>query len=216
MAGENNALLIDENNDIYYGNLALLKRRQNAWSSAHPASGRIKVAGAFIAAAAIAVMCLPLKLWPGNNNALLAFIALALLILYFAGKSFNRLTKAPFEKIHSARFETSDEGIWYSYQYGMKIYNYFIADEDIETFVVDEKYWIVYFEGPGQAEVIDKKGKRDLGTVDKMYCLIPFDEFDLDDLTAPYGDAVTRADGTMRDRFCAEKEPVPQILMMKE
>lgn len=210
-----NLYVINEDNDIYNGNLMLLKKRQSSWAESHPKGKFLKYMSLVAVLIGIGVMMLPVKYAPGREPVLWLVIGVVLVLLFIMGISINKITRPPFEKIHNARFEASDNGLYYAYQYGMKIYNYYIADNNIKKMIFDEKNWVLYLEGEGEVEVIDKTGMRNLGKIDKMYCLVPVDEFDMDDLLEPYGDMVTRDNDSIRRQFVQEKGTLPQLEAMK-
>lgn len=215
MANRNNDLyIISEDNDIYNGNLMLLKKRQSAWAEAHPKGKILKYMSLVAVIIGIGIMFLPIKYAPGREPVLWLVIGIVLAVLFVFGISINKITRPPFEKIHNARFEASDKGLYYAYQYGMKVYNYYIADKDIHKMILDQKSWVLYIEGVGEVEVLDKKGKRDLGEIERMYCLIPIDEFDVDDLLEPYGEMVSREDGSIRQQYARERGVTPQLRVM--
>lgn len=209
-----NLYVINEDNDIYYGNLLLLKKRQNVWADSHPKGKILKYLLLVVVAIGIGIMFLPLKYAPGREPVLWLVIGIVLLVICAFGIYINKTTRPPFEKIHNARFEASDKGLYYAYQYGMKIYNYFIEDTAIKKMVYDDKSWTLYIEGTAEVEVIDKKRIWQLGEIDRMYCLIPVDGYDMDDLLEPYGDLVERNPGSLRRKFVNEKGSIPQLEVM--
>ena len=94
----------------------------------------------------------------------------------------------------------------------MNEFFYEIKDKNIKEWVVDEEAWCFYFGGKAEISRNTKEGFEKMAEVKGFYMLIPFDEFEVDDIIAPYGDLVTRADGTLRRRFISEGVKAPCIL----
>lgn len=196
-----NQYVPNPNHDIYNGNLLMLKRRVTAWGDGHPRARILRVLIIIGLILGLGLMILPTILWPGNEQILWAFIAVVLGYLYALGKYNNALTRAPFEKLHNARFEASDKGLYYIYQYGMKLFTYYIEDSNIQSIIVDRSFWVMKLIGTANIEVTTRRGTEPYGQVDTQYLMIPFDGYDLDDLLAPYGDLVKESQGTLRLDF---------------
>lgn len=208
-------------NDIYYGDLMLLKKRVSEWSELHPKSRIIK----FLKLATV-VICFgmifgayfydPVAASKSGLSLFTVTIAVAFIIMILVGRKINSTLQPPFRKLYNARFEASDEGIICYFQQQMAEYRYFIKDKNIKEWVVDKLAHCMYIEGNANFSMTTKEGSQNLGTVDAFYMLIPFDDFDLADLIEPYGDLVQIQEGTLRARFETENTALPCIIREKK
>lgn len=203
-------------NDIYFGDLMLVKKRVTAWSEKHP-RGNINLIGKVI----IAILCLGAIVTayhfdPNGSTQRLSPLTITIffsfVIAIFAARGINKLTQPPFAKLYNVRFEASTRSIICYYQQGMTEFLYEIKDKNIKEWIVDEDAWCFYFKGKGEISRNTKQGFERMSDVREFYMIIPFDEFEVDDLIAPYGDLVTRADGTLRKKVVDEKVTTPCIV----
>ena len=207
---------IDYENDIYYGDLMLIKRRVNEWAEKHPRGYMNKYGKILLSLAALAAIIGAYMIDPtGSTSALSPLtitIFVAFLLVIIGARALNKMTQPPFAKLYNVRFEATSKSIICYYQQGMNEFFYEIKDKNIKEWVVDEEAWCFYFGGKAEVRRNTKEGFEKMAEVKGFYMLIPFDEFEVDDIIAPYGDIVTRADGTLRRRFISEGVKAPCIL----
>lgn len=207
-------------NDLYYGDLILLKKRVSEWQEAHP-KGRInkpvKLAAIVVGLALIlgAYYIDPEAASKSGISVFTMTILVVLLAMIFLSRKLNAMMQPPFAKLYNARFEASDDGIICYYQQKMSEYHYFIKDKNIKKWIIDSDVNCMYIEGKASLSTTTKDGENPLGSIDAFYMLIPFDQFDLDDLVAPYGDLVEYRNGTLREQFMQEKTDLPIIIKEK-
>ena len=199
---------IEYDNDIYYGDLLLIKKRVNEWAESHPRGAWNKYGKIVLGVACLAAIIGAYYLDPNASTKRLSTLTVTMLVAFtlciIGARQLNVMTQPPFGKLFNIRFEASTKSIICFYQQGMTEYMYEIKDNNIREWVVDEKSWCFYFGGKGELSRNTKEGFERMGTVKGFYMLIPFDEFEVDDIIAPYGDLVTRANGTLRERFLKE------------
>ena len=129
----------------------------------------------------------------------------AALIIFIAGRQRNSISNPPFKGLLNVRYEMSDEGIYYIYQEKLTVYTFFIADDDIEEIVYDDEFQVLHIVGKGKISAQTRKGVTEPTPVDDYYCLLPYDEFDIDDILNPYGEIVKRVHGDLRRDFRKSK-----------
>ena len=104
---------------------------------------------------------------------------------------------------YSARIEAAPKGLYYIYQQGMMMITYYIKDKDLKEIIRDDEVNCLYFKGKGMLEVKTPKEIRQ-HSINGIYALIGFDEYDLDDLLEPYGELVRVQPGTLRRKYLEE------------
>lgn len=197
---------MDENNrDIYYANLTLVKLLSTKWAGDHPRRKtvmRVQTITMIAGLAMMGAMLYYVQSLPKEKQWVLHLsIWAAALVIYLAVRYRNKVCKPPFLRLLNARFEMSDEGIYYIYQEGLTVKTYYIADEAIEEMVYDETYHVLYLRGTATLTPENRKGVGEAEEVGEMYCLLPFDEYDADDLLAPYEERLARVNGALRARY---------------
>ena len=203
-------------NDLYYGDLVLLKRRVTEWQNAHPKGKIAKPLKAFVVIAGFAIIIGAYFIDPeaaqagGVSVFTMTMLAVFILMIIFARKM-SAILQPPFAKLYNARFEASDDGIICFFQQKMAEYQYYIKDKNIKEWIIDDDVHCMYIKGDADFSQTTKEGSERLGTVEAFYMLIPFDEYDLDDLIAPYGDLVQFKNGTLRQQFAGEHIDIPII-----
>lgn len=204
-------------NDIYFGDLMLVKKRVTAWSEKHPNGNINKIGKAIIAILCLGAIIIAYRFDPNGSTERLSPLTITIffsfVIAIFAARGINKLTQPPFAKLYNVRFEASTRSIICYYQQGMTEFLYEIKDKNIKEWIVDEDSWCFYFKGKAELSRNTKQGfERMDGSIQEFYMIIPFDEYDVDDLIAPYGDLVTRADGTLRKKAVDDKVKHPCVL----
>lgn len=209
MSTQNNKeLYVDHNNDRYLGDLNLLNKRKNEWYTMHPKFkmyrmitfivffiGCIGIYKAFMmtqgAQSTKEILPLHISIW---------ITGIAVILVNRFGK---KVYEKPFGSIHSARIEAAPKGLYYIYQQGMMMVTYYIKDKDLREIIRDDEANCLYFQGKGMLEVKTRKGTMQ-HSINGMYALVGFDEYDLDDLLEPYGELVKVAPGTLRKKYLEE------------
>lgn len=128
-------------------------------------------------------------------------IWVAALIVFVAGRQRNSICNPPFKGLLNVRYEMSDEGIYYIYQEKLTVYTFFIADDDIEEIIYDDEFQVLHIVGKGEVSAETRKGVTKPTSATDYYCLLPYDEFDIDDILNPYGEIVKRVHGDLRRDF---------------
>lgn len=209
MSTQNNKeLYVDRNNDKYLGDLNLLNKRKNEWYTMHPKFkmyrmitfivffiGCFGIYKAFMmtrdAKTTMEILPLHVSIW---------ITGIAVILANRFGK---KVYEKPFGSIHSARIEAAPKGLYYIYQQGMMMVTYYIKDKDLREIIRDDEANCLYFQGKGMLEVKTRKGVMQ-HSINGMYALVGFDEYDLDDLLEPYGELVKVAPGTLRKKYLEE------------
>lgn len=191
--------------DIYYCQLPFVKMLTNRWAEAHPKRKQERnliVLASFIG---LAIILGTFYFITTNKDAkqwlLHISIWLAALIIFVAARHRNNESIPPFQGVVNVRYEMSDEGIYYIFQKKLTVYTFFVADNDIEEMVYDEKFQVLYLKGSGRMTTQSRSGISNPEAVSNQYCLMPYDKFDIDDILAPYGDKVKRVNGDLRLKF---------------
>ncbi|MBQ0004856.1 MAG: hypothetical protein KBS68_03215 [Clostridiales bacterium] len=203
-------------NDIYYGDLMLLKRRVNEWAASHPKNKlfqltKIGVLLAGFGAMILAYMVNPAAAQEQRVSLFTCTIFFAFVAMITVARKITSTLQPPFNKLYNVRFEASDEGILCYYQQKMVEYNYYIKDKNIKEWIIDSDVNCMYIRGKAELTKATKEGPERVGSVEAFYMLIPFDQFDLDDLVEPYGNLVQYQNGTMRDRIAAAGVTKPVV-----
>lgn len=196
-----------ENNerDIYYCQLPMVKMLCNRWAEAHPTRkkqngvvGMTLIIGLGII---LAMLHYTIKHESVPQWYLHVSIWVAALIIFMAGRQRNIISNPPFKGLLNVRYEMSDEGIYYIYQEKLTVYTFFIADDDIEEMIYDDEFQVLHIVGKGEVSAETRKGVTEPTRVNDYYCLLPYDEFDIDDILNPYGDIIKRVHGDLRRDF---------------
>ena len=192
---------LDPNNDAYPGDLGLLNARKHLWAKGETRAARYKIGSYVILAAGFAaILAVALKVKEGNQLPLHITIWTVALLSYLAARKGKQMSEAPFNGYHSARFEVSDDTVYYIYQQGMKLKTYFIQDADIRKISRDDEWGILYIEGQATLNTQSRKDET-RESLNEFYALVPFDKYELDDLLAPYRSKVVKANGKLRQQY---------------
>jgi hypothetical protein len=198
----------EQNRDIYYSILPMVKKITDHWAESHPRKNHEEhmiIFASLIGVAFIMLVYLRIADLPKKDSWMLhVAIWIAFLFIYFFGRHKNLVVYPPFRSVVNARFEMSDDGIHYFYQRRMKVFDCFIRDDDIREMILDTEAKVLYIRGRFEITPEDSHGKGEPVIEDEMYCLLPFDKYDVDDILAPYGDAVKKEPGTLRMKYIEE------------
>lgn len=198
-------------NDRYLADMPLFQKRKVKWGELHPLFKKLRklVWGSLgVGCIAVALAYYFTKDLPDTRaNSMPLFIAIWVTLMFVY--AFTRVGKQHYEKpfygLHNCRVEASDHGLYYIYQQNMTLVTYYIKDKNIEEIIRDDECGAIYIKGHADTETRDRKGIVE-GTVEEQYILVSFDEYDLDDLLAPYGDMVKVEPGTLRMKYVRENK----------
>lgn len=199
---------LDPGNDKYPGDLGLLNKRKHQWSKAGEKGTKYKYGSyAVLAAGFAAIVFVSTKTQGGHGMASQIPVHLTIWITafltYLVAHRGRVLSESPFNGFHSARFEVSDDTVYYVYQQGLKLKTYYIRDADIKKIRRDDESGVLCIEGKATINIQSRSAETE-EKLDKFYALVPFDKYELDDLLAPYKKKVARADGKLREQFSEE------------
>lgn len=199
---------LDPNNDKYPGDLGLLNKRKHQWSKGE-AKAQIYRYGSFavLAAGFAAILFVSMKTNSGQAGANQLPVHLTIwitaLLTYLVAHRGRVVSQAPFDGYHSARFEVSDDTVYYIYQQGMKLKTYYIHDKDIKKIRRDDEAGVLCIEGKATINIQTRKEETE-ESLNEFYAIVPFDKYELDDLLAPYKKKVVKADGKLREKYREE------------
>ena len=192
---------LDPNNDVYPGDLGLLNARKHQWTKGEARAARYKIGSYVILAGGFAaILAVALKVQEGNQLPLHLTIWIVALLAYITARRGKQISEAPFNGYHSARFEVSDDTVYYVYQQGLKLKTYFINDNDIRKIRRDDEAGVLHIEGKAALN-IQTRNNETRESLDEFYALVPFDKYELDDMLKPYKSKVVKADGKLRQQF---------------
>ena len=194
---------LDPNNDVYPGDLGILNARKHKWAKGTNKGSGFRIASYAILAAGLAVIInVALRTQGAESSQLpvhLTIWTVAALTYYFARRG-KKLSQDPFNGFHNARFEVSDDTVYYVYQQGMKLKTYYIRDAQIKKIIRDDESGVLCIEGKATLNIQTRDSETE-ESLDKFYALVPFDKYELDDLLAPYKRKVVRSDGKLRESY---------------
>ena len=196
---------LDPNNDKYPGDLALLNKRKHQWSKAGEKGTKYKYGSFAVLAAGFAAIVFVASKTPDGASQLPIHLTIwvVALLTYLVAHRGRVLSEAPFNGYHSARFEVSDDTVYYVYQQGLKLKTYYIRDAEIKKIRRDDESGVLCIEGKATVNIQSRSAETE-EKVDEFYALVPFDKYELDDLLAPYKRKVVKADGKLRKQFSEE------------
>ena len=194
---------LDPNNDVYPGDLGILNARKHKWAKGTTKGSGFRIASYAVLAAGLAVIInVALRTQGAESSQLpvhLTIWTVAALTFIFARRG-KRLSQDPFNGFHNARFEVSDDTVYYVYQQGMKLKTYYIRDAHIKKIIRDDEAGVLCIEGKANLN-IQTRDSETKESLDKFYALVPFDKYELDDLLAPYKKKVVKSDGKLRESY---------------
>ena len=199
---------LNPDNDIYQGDLTTLNRYKQAWSSAEESSARYRTAAwVVVAVGFLCIIYVYTRVRGGTTTMSQLPLHIAIwvtaLLAIFVSKRGKKVSEQPFAGFHMAHFEVDDDTVYYQFQKGMSLRTYYIKDKDIKKIYRDDPAGVLLIEGPAKLNIQTRKNETE-EDVSEFYALVPFDNYDLDDLLAPYKKKVKKADGTLRDKYSEE------------
>ena len=196
-------MILDPNNDVYPGDLGILNARKHKWAKGTTKGSGFRIASYATLAAGLAVIVnVALRTQGAESSQLpvhLTIWTVAALTFILARRG-KRLSQDPFNGFHNARFEVSDDTVYYVYQQGMKLKTYYIRDAQIKKIRRDDEAGVLCIEGKATLNIQTRDSETE-ENLDKFYALVPFDKYELDDLLAPYKRKVVKADGKLRESY---------------
>lgn len=196
---------LDPNNDKYPGDLNLLNKRKHQWSKGEEKGVKYRYGSFAVLAAGFAAIVYTAIKTQGSSNQLPLHLTIWItaLFTYLVAHRGRTIAAAPFESFHSARFEVSDDTIYYIYQQGLKLKTYYIRDAEIKKIRRDDEAGALCIEGKATLNIQTRNSETE-ESLNEFYALVPFDKYELDDLLAPYKRKVTKADGKLREKYREE------------
>jgi hypothetical protein len=194
---------LDPNNDVYPGDLGILNALKHKCAKGTKKGFEFKIASyVILAAGLVAIINVALRTQDAESSQLPVHLTIwAVAVLTFiAARRGKRMSQDPFNGFHNARFEVSDDTVYYVYQQGMKLKTYYIRDAQIKKIIRDDEAGVLCIEGKATVNIQTRDSETE-ESLDKFYALVPFDKYELDDLLAPYKRKVVKADGKLRENF---------------
>ena len=194
---------LDPNNDVYPGDLGILNARKHKWAKGTKKGYGFKIASYGILAAGLAVIIsVALRTQGAESSQLPVHLTIwtVAALTFIVSRRGKRMSQDPFNGFHNARFEVSDDTVYYVYQQGMKLKTYYIRDAQIKKIRRDDESGVLCIEGKASLNIQTRDSETE-ESLDKFYALVPFDKYELDDLLAPYKRKVVKADGKLREEY---------------
>ena len=194
---------LDPNNDVYPGDLGILNARKHKWAKGANKGFGFKIASyVILAAGLVAIIKVALMTQGAESSQLPVHLTIwtVAALTFIAAHRGKRISQDPFNGFHNARFEVSDDTVYYVYQQGMKLKTYYIRDAQIKKIIRDDEAGVLCIEGKATLNTQTRDSETE-ESLDKFYALVPFDKYELDDLLAPYKKKVVKADGKLRESF---------------
>jgi hypothetical protein len=194
---------LDPNNDVYPGDLGILNARKHKWAKGTNKGFGFKIASyVILAAGLVAIIKVALMTQGAESSQLPVHLTIwtVAALTFIAARRGKRMSQDPFNGFHNARFEVSDDTVYYVYQQGMKLKTYFIRDAQIKKIIRDDEAGVLCIEGKATLNTQTRDSETE-ESLDKFYALVPFDKYELDDLLAPYKRKVVKADGKLREEY---------------
>lgn len=194
---------LDPNNDVYPGDLGILNARKHKWAKGTNKGFGFKIASyVILAAGLVAIIKVALMTQGAESSQLPVHLTIwtVAALTFIAARRGKRMSQDPFNGFHNARFEVSDDTVYYVYQQGMKLKTYYIRDAQIKKIIRDDEAGVLCIEGKATLNTQTRDSETE-ESLDKFYALVPFDKYELDDLLAPYKKKVVKSDGKLRENF---------------
>ena len=194
---------LDPNNDVYPGDLGILNARKHKWAKGTKKGYGFKIASyGILAAGLVVIISVALRTQGAESSQLPVHLTIwtVAALTFIAARRGKRMSQDPFNGFHNARFEVSDDTVYYVYQQGMKLKTYYIRDAQIKKIIRDDEAGVLCIEGKATVNIQTRDSETE-ESLDKFYALVPFDKYELDDLLAPYKRKVVKADGKLRENF---------------
>ena len=196
-------MILDPNNDVYPGDLGILNARKHKWAKGTTKGSGFRIASYATLAAGLAVIVnVALRTQGAESSQLPVHLTIwtVAALTFIAARRGKRMSQDPFNGFHNARFEVSDDTVYYVYQQGMKLKTYYIRDAQIKKIIRDDEAGVICIEGKATLNIQTRDSETE-ESLDKFYALVPFDKYELDDLLAPYKRKVVKADGKLRESY---------------
>ena len=194
---------LDPNNDVYPGDLGILNARKHKWAKGTNKGFGFKIASyVILAAGLVVIISVALRTQGAESSQLPVHLTIwtVAALTFIVSRRGKRMSQDPFNGFHNARFEVSDDTVYYVYQQGMKLKTYYIRDAQIKKIIRDDEAGVLCIEGKANLN-IQTRDSETKESLDKFYALVPFDKYELDDLLAPYKKKVVKSDGKLRESF---------------
>lgn len=194
---------LDPNNDVYPGDLGILNARKHKWAKGTKKGYGFKIASyGILAAGLVAIIKVALMTQGAESSQLPVHLTIwtVAALTFIVSRRGKRMSQDPFNGFHNARFEVSDDTVYYVYQQGMKLKTYYIRDAQIKKIIRDDEAGVLCIEGKATLNTQTRDSETE-ESLDKFYALVPFDKYELDDLLAPYKKKVVKSDGKLRESF---------------
>ena len=194
---------LDPNNDVYPGDLGILNARKHKWAKGTKKGYGFKIASyGILAAGLVAIIKVALMTQGAESSQLPVHLTIwtVAALTFIAARRGKRMSQDPFNGFHNARFEVSDDTVYYVYQQGMKLKTYYIRDAQIKKIIRDDEAGVLCIEGKATLNTQTRDSETE-ENLDKFYALVPFDKYELDDLLAPYKKKVVKSDGKLRESY---------------
>ena len=194
---------LDPNNDVYPGDLGILNARKHKWAKGTKKGYGFKIASyGILAAGLVAIIKVALMTQGAESSQLPVHLTIwtVAALTFIAARRGKRMSQDPFNGFHNARFEVSDDTVYYVYQQGMKLKTYYIRDAQIKKIIRDDEAGVLCIEGKATLNTQTRDSETE-ESLDKFYALVPFDKYELDDLLAPYKKKVVKSDGKLRESY---------------
>ena len=194
---------LDPNNDVYPGDLGILNARKHKWAKGTNKGFGFKIASyVILAAGLVVIISVALRTQGAESSQLPVHLTIwtVAALTFIAARRGKRMSQDPFNGFHNARFEVSDDTVYYVYQQGMKLKTYYIRDAQIKKIIRDDEAGVLCIEGKATVNIQTRDSETE-ESLDKFYALVPFDKYELDDLLAPYKRKVVKCDGKLREDY---------------
>ena len=194
---------LDPNNDVYPGDLGILNARKHKWAKGTNKGFGFKIASyVILAAGLVVIISVALRTQGAESSQLPVHLTIwtVAALTFIVSRRGKRMSQDPFNGFHNARFEVSDDTVYYVYQQGMKLKTYYIRDAQIKKIIRDDEAGVLCIEGKATLNTQTRDSETE-ENLDKFYALVPFDKYELDDLLAPYKKKVVKSDGKLRESF---------------
>ena len=194
---------LDPNNDVYPGDLGILNARKHKWAKGTKKGYGFKIASyAILAAGLVVIISVALRTQGAESSQLPVHLTIwtVAALTFIVSRRGKRMSQDPFNGFHNARFEVSDDTVYYVYQQGMKLKTYYIRDAQIKKIIRDDEAGVLCIEGKATLNTQTRDSETE-ENLDKFYALVPFDKYELDDLLAPYKKKVVKSDGKLRESY---------------
>ena len=194
---------LDPNNDVYPGDLGILNARKHKWAKGTKKGYGFKIASyGILAAGLVVIISVALRTQGAESSQLPVHLTIwtVAALTFIVSRRGKRMSQDPFNGFHNARFEVSDDTVYYVYQQGMKLKTYYIRDAQIKKIIRDDEAGVLCIEGKATLNTQTRDSETE-ENLDEFYALVPFDKYELDDLLAPYKKKVVKSDGKLRESF---------------